>query len=180
MTPNDEAAVYTDISRSWLQSGGYSEGAIGANPVPATVSTGLEALDVARVGAQWTHLFANQFEANVGAALAYGFDAVNTQQWAFTGYSPIAPYPISNSTWCEWGARVGYRLGNRMVVDAFAVGTLGGQIGATIHGGVGLQVPVLILPARPRTRYFSSSAIIGAHSFGSASAARPPKRLTLY
>jgi hypothetical protein len=139
VTPNDEAAIYTDVSRSWLQSGGYTEATIGANPIPATVSTGLEALNVARVGAQWTHLFANQFEVNGGAALAYGFDAVNTQQWAFTGYSPIAPYPISNSAWCEWGARVGYRLGNRMVVDAFAIGTLGGQIGATIHGGLGMR-----------------------------------------
>ena len=26
-----------------------------------------------------------------------------------------------------------------MVVDAFAIGTLGGQIGATIHGGVGMR-----------------------------------------
>ena len=55
VTPVDEAAVYTDISRSWLVAGGYSEAAGGNNPFPATVSTGLEALDVLRLGAQYTH-----------------------------------------------------------------------------------------------------------------------------
>ncbi len=80
VTPIDEAAVYTDISRSWLTAGGYTEASAGNNPYPATVSTGLEALDVLRFGGQYTHLFGGQFEANVSAAVAYGFNS--TQQRA--------------------------------------------------------------------------------------------------
>ncbi len=46
VTPIDEAAVYTDISRSWLIAGGYTEAANGNNPFPATVQTGLDTLNV--------------------------------------------------------------------------------------------------------------------------------------
>ncbi len=139
VTPIDEAAVYTDISRSWLVAGGYTEAAAGNNPYPATVSTGLEALDVLRLGGQYTHLFGGQFEANVSAAVAYGFNSLNSAQWNVADYGSIAPYPIGNSVWYEWGARVGYRVSQRMVIDAFLLGTLGGQVGTTLHGGIGLR-----------------------------------------
>ena len=139
VTPIDEAAVYTDVSRSWMVAGGYSEASGGNNPFPATVSTGLETLDVLRLGAQYTHLFGGRYEANVSGAVAYGFSAVNSAQWNVADYGSISPYPIGNSVWCEWGARVGYRFSQRMVVDAFLIGTLGGQIGTTVHGGIGLR-----------------------------------------
>ncbi len=139
VTPIDEAAIYTDISRSWLVAGGYTEGSSGTNPFPATVSTGLEALDVARVGAQYTHLFGGQFEANVSGAVAYGFNSTNGSQWNIADFGAISPYPIGNSVWYEWGARVGYRVSQRMVVDGFILGTFGGVIGTTVHGGVGLR-----------------------------------------
>ena len=92
-----------------------------------------------RVGGQYTHLFGGQFEANVSAAVAYGFNSINSAQWNIADYGLIAPYPIGNSVWYEWGARVGYRVSQRMVVDAFLLGTLGGQIGTTVHGGIGLR-----------------------------------------
>jgi hypothetical protein len=139
VTPIDEAAVYTDISRSWLIAGGYTEAYAPNNPFPATVSTGLETLDVLRLGGQYTHLFGGRYEVNVSGAVAYGFNSNNSSQWSIADYGLVSPYPIGNSVWCEWGARVGYRLGQRMVVDAFVLGTLGGQIGTTIHGGVGLR-----------------------------------------
>jgi hypothetical protein len=139
VTPIDEAAVYADIGRSWLSAGGYTEALSAVNPFPATVETGIDTLNVARLGAQHTHLFNGKFEVNVSAAVAYGFGAGIGSQWDVYGYGPIAPYPIANSTWCEWGARVGYRIADRMVVDAFALGTVGGAVGTTFHGGVGLR-----------------------------------------
>ena len=139
VTPIDEAAIYTDISRSWLVAGGYTEASSGNNPYPATVSTGLEALDVARVGAQYTHLFGGRFEANVSGAVAYGFNSTNGSQWSVADFGAISPYPIGNSVWYEWGARIGYRVSQRMVVDGFILGTFGGVIGTTVHGGVGLR-----------------------------------------
>lgn len=139
VTPIDEAAIYTDFSRSWLSAGGYTETPSAVNPFPATVQSGIDRLDVARLGAQWTHLFQKTFEVNVSSAVAYGFGADIGSQWDVYGYGPIAPYSIANSVWCEWGARIGYRFANRMVVDAFAVGTVGGAVGTTFHGGLGLR-----------------------------------------
>ena len=37
------------------------------------------------------------------------------------------------------GGLIGGNREQRMVIDGFVLGTLGGQIGATIHGGVGLR-----------------------------------------
>ena len=139
VTPIDEAAIYTDFSRSWMVAGGYTEASAGNNPYPATVSTGLAALDVLRFGGQYTHLFNGQFETNVSGAVAYGFSETNSSQWNVADYGLVAPYPVGNSVWYEWGARVGYRFGQRIVIDAFLLGTLGGQIGTTVHGGVGVR-----------------------------------------
>ena len=139
VTPIDEAAVYGDISRNWLLAGGYTEGAGPANPYPSTVQSGLEALNVARAGAQWTHLFNGKFEVNVSAAVAYGFDVQSGSAYSVYDFGSVAPYPIANSTWLEYGARVGYRVSGRMVIDAFLLGTAGGIAGSTVHGGVGLR-----------------------------------------
>jgi hypothetical protein len=139
LTPIDEAAVYGDISRSWMIAGGYTEGAGLGNPYPATVQTGLDTLNVARVGGQYTHLFNGNIEVNVSAAVAYGFDAGSGNQFSVVDFGAIAPYPIANSYWLEYGGRVGYRLNNKMVLDAFLLGTAFGEIGWTIHGGAALR-----------------------------------------
>ncbi len=139
LTPIDEAAVYGDLSRNWMQTGGYTEGSGPANPFPATVATGTDTLDVARIGAQYTHLFAGKFEVNVSGALAYGFGAGFGSQVNVLDFGTVAPYPISNSTWFEYGARIGYRVNERFVVDGFVVGAAGGEAGNTIHGGIGLR-----------------------------------------
>jgi hypothetical protein len=135
----DEAAVYGDLSRSWMQTGGYTEGTTAVNPFPETVAPGLDALNVARVGAQYTRLFDGNIEANVSAAVAYGFGAGSGAAVSVYDFGPIAPNAVANTTWVEYGARLGYRFNDRMVVDAFVIGTLFGTVGSTIHGGVGLR-----------------------------------------
>ena len=54
-------------------------------------------------------------------------------------YRLIAPFPILNSTWVEYGGRLGYRFSRNLVVDAFAIGTLGGEVGRTLHVGLGAR-----------------------------------------
>jgi hypothetical protein len=46
---------------------------------------------------------------------------------------------LLNSAWTEFGGRLGYRFSQRLVVDAFLIGTLGGEIGPTLHGGIGVR-----------------------------------------
>ena len=139
LTPTDEAAAYVDLGRSWMQTGGYSEQMTAINPFPATVPNGLSALNVARLGGQYTHLFNGNIEVNVSAAVAYGFGAGAGAPFNVFEFGTIAPGAIANSAWFEYGARVGYRFTDRLVVDGFLLGTAGGLAGNFVHGGVGVR-----------------------------------------
>ncbi|HLX97889.1 MAG TPA: autotransporter outer membrane beta-barrel domain-containing protein, partial [Roseiarcus sp.] len=140
LTPIDEAAAYVDLGRSWMQTGGYSEQMTAINPFPATVPNGLAALNTTRFGVQYTHLFNGNIEANVGAAVAYGFGAGAGAPFNIFEFGTLAPGAIANSAWFEYGARLGYRVTDRVVVDAFVLGTAGGLAGNFIHGGFGVRV----------------------------------------
>ena len=139
LTPVDEAAVYADLGRNWMQTGGYTEMTSALNPFPATVNNGLDTLNVARLGGQYTHLLGGNIEANVSAAVAYGFGAGAGAATSVYDFGPIAPNALPNTTWMEYGARLGYRWNDRLVIDAFVVGTAFGEVGATVHGGIGLR-----------------------------------------
>jgi len=139
VTPIDEVAVFTDLVRGWQQSGGYTEASNALNPFPATVSTGVDRQDVVRFGATYTHLLFGNLEANVNAAIAYGFDNEFGSRVNVVSFGSVAPYPLLNSAWTEFGGRLGYRFSRNLVVDAFLIGTLGGEIGPTLHAGLGVR-----------------------------------------
>ena len=122
-----------------MQTGGSSEQLTAINPFPATVPSGLAALNVARLGAQYTHLFNGNIEVNVSAAVAYGFGAGAGAPFNVFEFGTIAPGAIADSAWFEYGARVGYRVTDRLVVDGFLLGTAGGLAGNFVHGGVGVR-----------------------------------------
>jgi hypothetical protein len=139
LTPIDEGAVFVDLVRGWQEQGGYTEVSTAVNPFPATVSNGVSREDVVRVGAQYTHLFFGNLEANVNGAVAHGFDSSFGSQVSVLSFGSVAPFPILNSTWVEYGGRLGYRFSRNLVVDAFAIGTLGGEVGRTLHVGLGAR-----------------------------------------
>ena len=131
--------VLVDLVRGWQQDGGYSEPVTAVNPFAATVSTGVNSQYVARFGAQYTHLFFDRIEANVNAALAYGFDNKFGSPVYVIDFGPVAPYPLLNSAWAEFGGRLAYRFSPRLVADAFFLGTVGGEPGRTLHVGLGVR-----------------------------------------
>jgi fibronectin-binding autotransporter adhesin len=110
------------------------------NPYPANAAQGLDTLNVARLGAQYTHLFNGAIETNVSAAVAYGFGSGPGETVNVYDFAPVAAGALPNTTWFEYGARVGYRVNNNMVVDAFVLGTAGGAVGTTVHGGIAVRV----------------------------------------
>jgi hypothetical protein len=139
LTPIDEGAVFVDLVRAWQEQGGYTEVSTAVNPFPATLSNGVDRGDVVRVGAQYTHLLWGNVEANINGAVAYGFDSKFGSQVAVVDFGSIAPFPLLNSTWVEYGGRLAYRFSRSLVVDAFALGTLGGDVGRTLHVGLGAR-----------------------------------------
>ena len=60
--------------------------------------------------AQYTRLLFDNVEANVNAAVAYGFDSTFGSQVSVLNFGTLAPSPLLNSAWTEFGARVAYRF----------------------------------------------------------------------
>ena len=120
----------------------------------ATAGSGIPVAVVTNGGRRWVYcaptrttsslstplltVFGN-LEANVNGALAHGFDSSFGSQVSVLSFGSIAPFPILNSTWVEYGGRLGYRFSRNLVVDAFAIGTLGGEVGRTLHVGLGAR-----------------------------------------
>ena len=65
--------------------------------------------------------------------------AAMTRRWPGPG-----PGALPNTTWLEYGARLGYRFNDRLVIDAFVIGTAFGEVGSTLHGGIGLTTDLPI------------------------------------
>jgi hypothetical protein len=140
LTPIDEAAIYGDFNRNWQRSSGYSETTTPGNPFAATVGGGLDTMNIARVGAQYTHLFAGNIEANVNGGFAQAFAANFGSNATVAGFGAVSASAPTAFNWFEFGGRLGYRVNPHMVIDAFMLGTLGAEpAGNTIHGGVGLR-----------------------------------------
>jgi hypothetical protein len=137
----DEAAAYTDLTRSWQWTGGYTESATPGNPFGAQVAPSLDTMNVWRVGGQYTHLFGEHIEANISLAYARAFDASYGGSAAISVLGTVTGAAPTSFDWGEWGARLSYRFSNTLVGDAFVLGTVGAQpVGNQVHGGVALRM----------------------------------------
>ena len=140
LAPTDEFAAFVDIARNWQQSNAYTEAASANNPFPATYGNGIDSLNVGRVGAQYTRLFATNLEINVNAAIAHSFAGAVGIGLQIDAFGPILASVPKPATWAELGGRLGYRISDRTVVDAFLLGTVGEEpAGRTLHGGLGIR-----------------------------------------
>src|SRR5262249_25473279 len=55
--PEDVFALTAEVDRSWLMSEAYAEAASSANPFDARVSSGTDAMNIAKLRMQWNHDF---------------------------------------------------------------------------------------------------------------------------
>lgn len=140
ITPTDEAAVFGDLARSWEKSSGYTELTNASNPFPATISGGIDSVNIVKLGGQFTHLFQPNIEANINLGVAHSFAATTGSTANIDGFGQVKGSRAADATWVEYGGRIGYRWGQRFVADMFVLGTLGAKpAGSTIHGGVGIR-----------------------------------------
>ena len=116
-SPIDEGSVYGGLSRVWQHGGGFVENGPN-NSSPATIQPGTDAINVARVGAQWTHLFVPSFETQMNIALAQSFASQGGVSGSVLGYNNISAN-FSEQAWAEYGVRLGYRVADGLVADVF-------------------------------------------------------------
>ena len=141
LTPKDEAAAYTDLTRSWQSTTGYLEGATGDNPFGALILPGLDTMNIWKVGAQYTHLFGEHIETNVSAGYATAFGANYATSATITGFGASTGTAPTSFDWAELGGRVSYRFSKNLIGDLFVLGTVGAEpAGTQVHGGAALRV----------------------------------------
>ncbi|HEY2710187.1 MAG TPA: hypothetical protein VGI95_19265 [Caulobacteraceae bacterium] len=138
VTPRDEVAANIGVSRTWQIVGGYAEQTDIANPFNATVPGGTDIMDVANVGAQYTHLYGHRIEADVNVGLDWSFHSES-------GLKPVvANVQVTPSqpgfVYYEFGGRLGYRVSRRLTADAFVNAIVAPRaIGTSVHGGFGAR-----------------------------------------
>jgi autotransporter-associated beta strand protein len=135
----DELSASVEISRNWQMVGGFADAAGGANPIPVIVPGGVDRVNIAKLGTQWTHLWGSQIETQMNLGVARSFASRSGISATLVGLGTANPV-MGEYTWAEYGVRIGYRIQKGMVIDAFANGTLAAHpIGNTIHSGVGVR-----------------------------------------
>jgi hypothetical protein len=137
----DEAAAYTDLTRSWQHSGSYLEGATGGNPFGALILPSLDTMNIWQIGGQYTHLFGQHVEANVSAGYAVAFGSNYGASASISGFGPASGVAPASFDWVALGGRLSYRFSRRLIADAFVLGTAGAEpAGNQIHGGLALRL----------------------------------------
>jgi hypothetical protein len=140
LSPRDELAASIEVWQLWQHVNGYSDPNIPFNPFNANIASGTDRTNLAKIGAQWTHLFGSSIEGNLNGGFVQSFANHSGLVATVTGDGLVVP-TIGNQYWFEYGGRIGYRITKGWTADLFVDGTLGPQpVGNTIHGGVGLRL----------------------------------------
>jgi len=136
----DEFAPSLELGRQALQLGGYSETVSLTDPFEAEVAASTTAMDVFKARAQWTHRFDARFDATVWGAYAHGFAISDSSIAAVSGFGALTSSTPSALNWGEYGARVGYKLNDKIALAAFVDGVAWAGLGSKMHVGGVLEV----------------------------------------
>lgn len=136
-TQRDEIAVFGELWRSWQRVDSFTEETFSgsSNFIRATS----DQMSIAKVGAQWTHLWGSSIETHLNGGVARTFGSSVGMLGALTELgNPAAP--LKERTYFEYGARIGYRVTPKLVLDVFANGAaIGGPIGNQVHVGSAIR-----------------------------------------
>ena len=141
LSPRDELAASFEVWQLWQNVSGYNDpNAAAFNPFNANVATGTDKTNLAKIGAQWTHLFGDNIETNINGGFVQSFGNHSGLVATVTGEDGLVAPTIGNQSWFEYGGRVGFRITKGWTADLFLNGTAGPQpVGNTLHGGLGLR-----------------------------------------
>ncbi|MDR3498990.1 MAG: hypothetical protein P4L72_07165 [Parvibaculum sp.] len=140
VTATDEAVVSLEVGRNWFHTDAYVENTDPSNPFPASVSSGTDRFNAAKLGAKWTHRFTDRIDATVWGAGAQGFGASSDVKATVPAVGTLSP-KNSNPRWVEYGARVGYGVSESVRLNLFVNGVAGrDSIHTETHAGAELSI----------------------------------------
>jgi hypothetical protein len=139
LSQRDEVAASVEVWQMWQRVNGYSDPTLVFDPFNASIASGTDRTNLAKIGAQWTHLFGSSVEGNINGGFVQSFANHSGLVATVTGDGLVVP-TIGNQYWFEYGGRLGFRISKGWTTDLFVDGTLGPQpVGNTVHGGIGLR-----------------------------------------
>ncbi len=138
VTGRDEISVFGEVWRSWQRMGSYVETPV--PPMPAIFPAATDVMTIGKIGAQWTHLWGTSIETHLNGGVARTFGTSSSLHGTLNGVGALTLTGLKERTYFEYGARIGYRITPKLVLDVFANGAImGGPIGNQIHVGSALR-----------------------------------------
>lgn len=133
--------VSGEIGHQKLELNAYTESDGPQNPFPAAVSAGSDQMNVAKARVQISRSFSDRLDATLVGAWAYGFDRRTDLEAYVLGFGPMPPTVVSDLSWFEFGARLGYRISQATTFDIAISGVSGNDEADTgIHVGAGVRI----------------------------------------
>jgi hypothetical protein len=133
--PTNEIVFSGTLSQSWLRVGAYAEPGSAGNLFPATVAASSSSSEVAKATVAWTSAVTSQFDFTLSAAAGRTFGGARNVIANVDWVGPVTG-SVSDLTFIEYGARVGWKLTPNATLDGFVFGTTGDKIGThTQYGG---------------------------------------------
>ncbi len=147
-TASDRLTGYGEIGRQYLSIASYIEAPGLANPFPASVDGGTLFMNVAKVGAAWTHETSHLLSLPNGKPLPISLTLAGAAVHSFSPHTALtaslaaAGTVRTNSpseTWGEFGGRLSARFTQNLSLGLDLSGTAGADpIGTSLHGGASL------------------------------------------
>jgi hypothetical protein len=135
----DLIAVSGEAGQQRWQADGFTEELSNANPFPATFSEEHGRMGVARGRLGWTHEWNGRISTSLWGGGAWTFDRRSDLAVGVDGIGLLSPR-IGGFHWAEYGARLGYRITDRLGVDLFVNGVKGQGLSNQAHVGLRLNL----------------------------------------
>ena len=139
--PNaDELALSAEYGRQRLKTKGYAETLSATNPFEAQFGKTRERFDIVKARVQYSHAFSDKLDMTATATLARSVNDQSSLAPIVAGFGIVTPVQ-NNYTWGEFGLRVGWKLSDRLRLDAFTNAVVGPQeISDQAHFGAALKL----------------------------------------
>ena len=95
------------------------------NPFEAYVSSGTDAMNIAKLRMEWNHDFGVGMRATFWAAAAQNFDETTDLIAAVPMAGVVAPSSLGAHTWAEYGGRLNFVLSPQIAGDVTLAGVSG-------------------------------------------------------
>lgn len=137
--PRDQLALFGELGAQRWQTDGFVEETSNTNPFPALFAEEHGRMGVAKARIGWTHDWGGRVSTSLWGGGAWTFDRRSDLVVGVDGVGLLTPQ-LGGVDWAEYGARIGYRITDRLNADLFVNGVKGSELPHQAHIGLRLNL----------------------------------------